>query len=186
MNSLGFKVVNKVAVIDREEPVLTSFCTIPHLASRHHNIEEVLACAGVEYVPGKYVSAPDWLAERGNHLTVLRTIDQALVFAKEVGRHDRDWEIWACECRAPVKTPFYANLAGLTNGRFSRQSDVYTDTSYGWPCGTAFFKKVRLLEIVFGGHGNFCIEYFFNEFHINSFENYFSSKYGLRPIANNR
>jgi len=93
--------------------------------------------ASVYYEPGRWVEASIWLARRGYHLMVFKTLEDARLF-RSSGLH----VIWLCEVEG-VETglPEICCMLGLYNGQLEPVGGF-------WPEGTIMARKVKLVKIV--------------------------------------
>jgi len=97
--------------------------------------------AQVEYKPGCWAEAPEWLATQGYHLMVFDSLENALRFRPP------DWkltplEFWWAEA-GNVREPDLPPLAllWLSWGQFE-------ESPWPWSQGTLFAEKVRLVRKV--------------------------------------
>ena len=106
--------------------------------TRRGNISAVVnGHASVIYSKDKYVTAPDWLAERGYYLTVFKSLRAAKAFAW--GEH----EIWECKVKELQNTRLpFRDMAELAHGRLGLGSGG------AYPAGTTWAKEVKLIRRV--------------------------------------
>lgn len=82
----------------------TKWCGKPYSYSAYYG------GARVQYRVGKWVKAPDWLAEKGYHLFVFDTLENA---TREASGHNPSFvNIWECEIRGLFRTlpPFLSSV----------------------------------------------------------------------------
>jgi hypothetical protein len=90
----------------------------------------------VHYGTTFFAKAPGWLAERGYHLTVFDTLDNALYFRDDLESR----QVWVCECRGRQPLPDFRLSSCIAKHKYSLQDFVD-----GWPKGTEMYKEVVLV-----------------------------------------
>jgi len=94
--------------------------------------------AGVTYIPGKEVHAPEWLAERGYHLCVFKRLDDAKNFRLGSNRQ----RIWLVDIKGVIR-----NLPPILNSTWIPFKDM-SHAGGRWPSGTIMAKSVTLIKEV--------------------------------------
>jgi len=94
--------------------------------------------ARVTYYEDETATAPEWLAEKGHHLTAFDEIWSAIEFAANAFIAD-DVEIWSCSASNPVSLPVFCKLPMLDDGEF----EPVTKQDHSWPDGTVMFKYIK-------------------------------------------
>jgi len=102
--------------------------------------------ARVEYQPGEYVKAPEWLSKEGYDLLVFDNLEKALKFIDDrVVSNYHQTEVWKCEIKKgksklpPVMAIDYLAWGKLSDSPFST-----------WPDGTVMAREVKITEPVSG------------------------------------
>lgn len=85
--------------------------------------------AQVWYEPGEWVTAQDWLARHGYHLTVFSSLETARIFKHNLRFPDK-YEIWEVEVDGIVPLPPPLEILGLSHHEFreSRPDHWWEDT----------------------------------------------------------
>ena len=98
--------------------------------------------AETTYLVGKWVTAPDWLADKGYHLLVFSSLYAAKLFAS--GWAGSDWvEIYECECEEEVvPIPPQMWISAISAGEFVPESI----TGSGWLEDTKMYKRIKLTK----------------------------------------
>lgn len=93
------------------------------------------------YDKEKFAQAPEWLAERGYHCCVFRSLKQAMSFVKGFDR-DRWFTLWTARATGvrEADRPML-NIGYLADG-------LTEIVKCPWPSGTLFAKNVKLLARV--------------------------------------
>ena len=90
--------------------------------------------AQVKYKRNEWAVAPDWLAQKGYHLTYFKSLARA----KELALGDN--EIWECEVEGEVSPlPQLSCLGDLAKG-------LLFPFSLGWPDGTGMAEKIMITK----------------------------------------
>ena len=91
--------------------------------------------AEVVYKIGEWTVAPQWLADKGYHLLVFDSLENAMASFAD--------NIFECEVEGRIIfLPERLNLLNLSHGDTSRTTE---DT---WPKGTRMYKRVKILKRV--------------------------------------
>ena len=91
--------------------------------------------AKVRYRKGRFNTAPKWLAEKGNHLTIFTNLRKAKEFKSP---YQQIWSVLALDVFEPsMKQKF--QIIDLSEG------EILT-SSIGWPEGTKMAKRVYLID----------------------------------------
>ena len=96
--------------------------------------------AAVEYIPGEWVEAPEWLRSKEYHLLAFQDLSEAIDFAK-LHSATRNLEIWEAEAEDLVPLPFPLDISRLSVGLAIRIKDY-------WPTGTIMCRRLKLLKRV--------------------------------------
>jgi hypothetical protein len=97
--------------------------------------------AKTHYQVGKWVKAPDWLAEKGRHLTVFKCKFSAIDFIDH-NSEVRCPKIFRCLVKNSVRR--IQNKCSLHNLSYGKIYPIGDN----WPQGTKFYKQVKLIEKV--------------------------------------
>jgi len=95
--------------------------------------------AQVEYIPGKWTKAPEWLAREGYHLTFYPEQPYP------VDDPERGIELWECKVRKIIKEedlPACCRLSPLKKGKLERD---FIFLGF-WPAGTWMAKEIKLIR----------------------------------------
>jgi hypothetical protein len=96
--------------------------------------------AQVKYRKDRFNTAPKWLADVGNYLTIFTNFRLAKRFI-ERNNVEQIWLVQALDVFKPSDKQFF-ELTGLYNGKISKRLCP-------WPKGTKMAKRVYLLERYF-------------------------------------
>ena len=100
--------------------------------------------ACVEYVPGEWTKAPEWLARRGYHLLVFTDFDKARYWCE----NETD-EVWECEVKDVIEElPLMLDIKALACGRAFNSFSCF-------PKETVMAREVKLVKLV---HKGPCME----------------------------
>lgn len=97
--------------------------------------------ARVYYKVGEWAEAPEWLQEKGYHLLVFETLEQArqfLPFPQTI-----ELEIWEAEAEDRYALPPMLNTSKLYDGEFLEARINW------WPWGTLMYKRIKLIRRVY-------------------------------------
>jgi hypothetical protein len=106
--------------------------------------DDLLSCwvdgkAQVEYKINKWVSAPNWLTDKGYHLCVFKSLKVAKIYLLVVIPRCC---IFECEVKGiKTKLPIMLGVDNLMNGEFYPICNK-------WPQGTVMAKQVKLIREV--------------------------------------
>jgi len=121
---------------------------------RHNRILVSLivgAEAGVIYGIGEPAYAPPWLAERGYHLTVFRTLKLAKRYRSECARgfYYNRLEVWRVSAKSRIQPlPTIMDWRSIERGLIIPYVGYCSEGVIDWPEGTEMYEEITLLERV--------------------------------------
>lgn len=100
---------------------------------------QALGHAEVTYSTEEYVSAPQWLGEKGYDLLIFDTLKNLNNFWVTTPSFNQVWEV---SCRGNVREPdrVRLNIAPLALDK------RFVEAIFGWPAGSLMAEEVKLLR----------------------------------------
>ena len=117
----------------------------------------------VQYIPGKWVEAPELAQKYGYHLTVFEIFEDAEAWV--IRAESSSLEIWECEIilAKRIMPPIYWAIGSSSLVEFAKENNKSKQYFYGnspeqldWPKGTLMAKKVKLIRKVWPKDKEVC------------------------------
>ena len=102
--------------------------------------------ATVHYLNGEYVTAPEYLADQGYHLTAFRTLKDAEEVAKYYFWNEvENAVIWEASGKGKIETlPLIGKRASVD---YKGELVQPIEGRHDWPENTLMFKEIKLIKI---------------------------------------
>jgi len=101
--------------------------------------------AGVEYKPGIWIKAPEWLAKEGYHITAFKNLQLAENFCEAIDIlwPGAQYELWEAEAENIIEQlPPIMHISKIANGLFIPWH------RNGWPFGTVMAERIKLVRLL--------------------------------------